>query len=124
MLKKMILGLFVMLLSVNLYAGDYDGIWTFPDADDEYVTYNQNGNSLVEIYVEVDPHKWEASIGSINGNVAQMKTLINPKKCVYETTLTFDTLTTATVVLTSVTGSECPADGGQVGDSFTMNKIF
>ncbi len=129
---KITMGVLIMLFSINSYAGDYDGIWqtTFPGgvADNKYITINQNANQLIMVFHGLTPllrtAEWIVDSGIIEGNVAQMQTLISEpitSHCIAQLTVEFGSLTEATISYHSVSGQNCPPLAGLQVD---IKKIF
>jgi len=123
MYKKITLAIFIALLSVNLYAGDYDGLWLL-EGETEFTMVRQNGDQLLMIGIEGDQSGWWADFGTISGNTAQMETIIDTSNTSVEFTVIFTSSTKAEAVITSCTGPTCSDEETSPGASFVFNKIF
>jgi hypothetical protein len=120
MFRKFILGLFFSFVSLSVCAGEYDGVWLF-DGEADYYTVYQNGNQVLFVQLNEGLDSWDATMGAMVGNVAEMKTLMTKSDKIVEYTLTFTSPTTATQTIVSCSGSAC---GDEPGKIFTMKKIF
>lgn len=103
-MKKIATGIAGLLLTANLYAGDYDGVWVFDfDAgeDDSYFIINQNGTQLLVVDAWKTMDGWSAHLGTINGSSAEMSTIVDAEGAVVNFTLNFSSKLKGTLTLHS-----------------------
>lgn len=120
MLKKIIFGLLVSLLSVNAFAGDYDGVWMF-DGEASYYTVYQKGNQILFVQLNQSLDSWDAALGELTANTARVRTIINKLDKIVESNLTFTSPTNAIQTIISCSGTQCE---DAPGSQFAMHKIF
>lgn len=136
MKKKIIFALSGLLLSTNLYAGDYDGYWQESMVGSigggDYLSIIQNQDSVVMAWFGVDPATqqpgtWKADAGFIANNIATMNTLIaipGTAGCDIRYKVTFSSPAQGEVEYTAFAGV-CGAIASQlVGVKTTIRKVF
>jgi hypothetical protein len=120
MLKKIIFGSLISLLSVNAFAGDYDGVWMF-EGEASYYTVYQKDNQILFVQLNQSLDGWDAAMGELSANTAHMRTIINKLDKIIESNLTFTSPTIATQTIISCSGTQCD---DAPGSQYTMHKVF
>ncbi len=127
-MKKILFSFIFLLVSVNVYAGDYDGVWEFSGfsrLSDDYTMIRQNGNQLLVVGLCSDLDCWDASLGPINGNQAEVDLFIEIDDWTGHYSIRFTSKTTAVVTITAFNCNGCGDDERPpLNTPFKMRKIF
>ena len=125
-LKEAVFGLTILFLSLNLYAGDYDGVWEFsgfPRISDDYTMIRQNGSQLLVVGLCNELDCWDASLGSINGNQAEVSLIAEIDGWTGRYSITFTSATTAVFTITAFDCNGCN-NPPPLNTPFQMKKVF
>lgn len=117
-IKTIIFSLTALLLSTNLYAGDYDGVWEFGG---EYHIAYQNGNQLLVVNLWEDLDGWDAMLGPISGNQAEVSTLLGDNDH-FKISIKLKSSTQGTITFKSCSGDDC--DLRPLNVAMPIHKIF
>jgi len=125
-MKKILLVIFGCFLSFQVSAGIYDGVWEysgFPRISDDYVMMRQNGSQFLIVGLCSELDCWDASLGPITGNHAEVDLFAEIDDWSGHFSIEFTSETTAIVIIKSFSCNGCENENF-LNTPINMKKVF
>lgn len=122
--RYLIAALTLMFASMPAMSGQYDGAWslTYGGVNAGYATISEKNGQLLVVLLPGDRDGWEAHIGPITGNTAQITSAVSDD--VSSATVNFSSLTTLSATITSCTPAPDSSCQFAQGTSLFGTKVF